>query len=855
MGAMTGGTNSRTGTTSTHVYTGIQIQTSTQSLPIPILWGTNRLAPNIINYINFRHQDASKGKGGKSGNQTYFADVQLALCEGASAGYTTVMGKAWDGQAHIEFVNTGFGLYPGTATQGIWPNAAHAGQNLNYAYTVVLAQGGLALGPSASIPSYNFEVLSTFQNHNVNNAGSDANFGDIIPDFLTNPRYGVGFDSTLLSGFDTLTTYHLAQGIFVSPLLKDPEQVTATLQRWATIGNFWIFWSGTQLKVVCLGDGAITANGVTYTPNTTPVYNLGPDDFRSGSASSNTGEPPVTVTRKDPADCYNIVQLDAAIRGHNYETSPYMWQDQASIDAVGVQSPNIVSSTEICNVNTAATVAALIGLRQLYIRNTYKFKLLPNFILLEPGDIVTLTEPHIGLFQTPVRLLEVSEDDKGVLDFTAEEFPGNVGSAYIQSTEPWSGAPPYDPNVAPGSVNTPAFVQPDTSLTSGLSEIWIATSGGQYFGGCAIYLSFDGLNYNELGQNAHSSYQGTLTASTPAATGLDNTNPLAVDLTECDGVLPATATTADADAYRTLILVENELMAYGRVTPTGTYTSNLTYLRRGLYGTTPQSHSVGAAFSRIDQTSIFAYTLPAAYLGATLHFKFPTVNVFGNSAQALSDCTDYTFTPPVPPPPTVPPPVNGPTIRYAAATYDSTLTTLTGVTVAWTPAAGVPTPAAYAVHLLDTYGAPTTAGSSGFTTTLYVPFSASSSKYPFTSATVTSANFVGVASNPSTSATVFTPQPPTGLSVNFSTGPSGHTITALFTAPTPTPDRVNIRWANSGSTPYGTFTFTGPFFTDIGFTPTLVEANSGGYGFFSVQSDYGGALSTWSAPVAYGGTP
>jgi len=632
-------------TTSTPVYTGIQVQTSSQSLPIPIIWGQNRLAPNLIDYFGFYSQPADKGKGGKQSDNDYFAAVALALCEGATAGYTISINQVWNGQSLEAFSATGFGLYPGTEHQAEWSSAFAVGHTVTYSYTAYLANGNLALGESATVPAFNFEVKSTFSGYHTGSggAGTDANFGDIIPDFLTNPRYGVGFNADLLDGFSTLTTYHLAQGIFVSPYLKDQEQVTSVLQRWATLGNFWIFWSGTALKCVCLGDSTLTANGVTYTPNTTPIYDLGPDDFVVADKNANKNDPPITVTRKDPADCYNIVQLDCAIRGNHYETTPYIWQDQASIDAVGIQSPNVVSATEVANGGTAAVLVSLIGLRQLYIRNTYKCKLLPTFILLEPGDIVSLTEPNIGLSTVPVRVLTVDEDDKGILAFTAEEFPGTLGTAVIQEFEPWAGSAPFDTGVSGGSVNPPAFVTPPTVLTQGLNQIWVATSGGAEYGGCGIFVSFDDINYTQIGENGSKSLQGTLTAALALATGLDEANTLEIDLTESTGVIPATATDADAAAYRTLCLVDEELLAYGSVTPTGDYTANLTYLERGLYGTSPASHSPGAPFARIDQTVVFAYNVPTTYAGQTIYFKFPTVNVFGNAAQTLDECTAYSY--------------------------------------------------------------------------------------------------------------------------------------------------------------------------------------------------------------------
>ncbi len=40
--------------TTTPDYTGLQIQTAVNTLPIPILWGTSKLAPNVIWYNDFQ---------------------------------------------------------------------------------------------------------------------------------------------------------------------------------------------------------------------------------------------------------------------------------------------------------------------------------------------------------------------------------------------------------------------------------------------------------------------------------------------------------------------------------------------------------------------------------------------------------------------------------------------------------------------------------------------------------------------------------------------------------------------------------------------------------------------------------
>lgn len=87
----------------------------------------------------------------------------------------------------------------------------------------------------------------------------------------------------------------------------------------------------------------------------------------------------------------------------------------------------------------------------------------------------------------------------------------------------------------------------------------------------------------------------------------------------------------------------NELLAYATATLTGTNAYNLTYLYRGLYGTTPAAHANGALFTRVD-SAIFQYNLPAAFIGVPLYLKFQSFNIFGLSVEDLSECAVYPYT-------------------------------------------------------------------------------------------------------------------------------------------------------------------------------------------------------------------
>ncbi len=116
-----------------------------------------------------------------------------------------------------------------------------------------------------------------------------------------------------------------------------------------------------------------------------------------------------------------------------------------------------------------------------------------------------------------------------------------------------------------------------------------------------------------------------------------------MDLGESGGVL-LSGSAADAASATTLCIVDSELVSYQTATLTSAHKYSLTTLYRGLYGTASASHSSSAPFARLD-AAIFAYDLPAQYVGRTLTIKLQSYNVFGGGVEALSDCTAYAYTP------------------------------------------------------------------------------------------------------------------------------------------------------------------------------------------------------------------
>jgi hypothetical protein len=98
--------------------------------------------------------------------------------------------------------------------------------------------------------------------------------------------------------------------------------------------------------------------------------------------------------------------------------------DQAMIDLYGLRTEPPIQAHGVTNPTSAAVAAQLLLQRRLDLRNTVKCRLGWKYALLEPMDIVLLTDTALGLAQAPYRITQIDEDDEGALTVTAEEIPG-----------------------------------------------------------------------------------------------------------------------------------------------------------------------------------------------------------------------------------------------------------------------------------------------------------------------------------------------------------------------------------------------------------------------------------------------
>ena len=405
-------------------------------------------------------------------------------------------------------------------------------------------------------------------------------------------------------------------------------------------------WSGGQLKVLPYCDGSVSGNSFSYAANLTPIYSFTDDDFIQDSS-----DPPVKLTRKPLSETFNHVKVEYLDRTNSYQTSIAEATDLGDIAVNGERVMDTVSLHGICVLATARTAAQLLLQASLYERNTYTFRVRADYWLLEPMDYIAITDSGLGLAGQVCRITKVTDDDLDVIEIEAMEVPGTVRTTPQYN---WQAVQGYNANfaVSPGSVQAPVFIEAASTLVAadGGRELWIGVcgpSGSASWGGCQVYMSFDGTTYNLIGTVSSPAKYGALNGSITAVADPDTTTTMGVTLNNTLSVLDS-GTVADADNDRILVAVGSgatlEFMSYETATLVTAGQYNITYLRRGQFGTTSQAHSSSAQFVRLDG-SMLALPLDPGWIGQTLHFKFCSFNLYGRAFEQISGVTDYTYTP------------------------------------------------------------------------------------------------------------------------------------------------------------------------------------------------------------------
>lgn len=551
--------------------------------------------------------------------------------------------------------------------------------SLGYSGTAVLASKSLSLGTSNAMKNFSIE----FNGLLTNGTAGDVNPALILVDMLTNTQYGMGFpasavnalygpDGTTATG---LQTYCAQAGILLSPIFDEQKSALEHIDWILDACNAECIWSQGRLNIYPVGD----ANIGSYTAYTVAQYSLNEDNMLASD-----GKDMIEFTRISAQETYNccpieFVDSQTPDQNSQYQISTVQDFEQPDVDASGgiVRKKGAKSLKCITKQAIAQVLSRMMAQRSVYVRNSYKFKLPQQFCLLEPFDLLQISDSTVGLVNQVVRILSIEEDEHGEFDVDAEDAAIGRASSVAYGTGSAQGGG-HVVNTVPFPPSTPIFYMPPLPATGAgrppggfgvggwtgpypvhnskpvgpqaiTPEIWVSVaSNGKDWGGAQVYMSFDGTNYTYQGDIGAATTGVIASSGFPAGSPLDTTNSLIVSVASSNGTIsPVQA--ADRDAFSSMALVDTgaaaELIAYQGSTLSGTNQYTLTNHRRGLYGTPVGSHAVGAQFTIIDQ-NVLKIPIDSSRVAAgnVVYFKLASYNLARTQSMALSLCPVFTYT-------------------------------------------------------------------------------------------------------------------------------------------------------------------------------------------------------------------
>src|SRR5690242_1418095 len=418
----------------------LRYNSSQAGSPVHLVYGTTRVTVNLLEFWGFTGSAGGKGgkglgnSGGKKGsNQQFSVNVAFGLCQGPVSftdGAAAPL-RIWaNGGVATGLGAVGLNGYAGNDGPAADPVFASSDTNtpvVAYSGTAYVTGTPLQLGSSPALPNLSCEVYGIMAGTAGPNFPHDARPDDIATDLLTNPRYGAGFPAINLDTSGSLADWGLycqAAQLAMSLLLDKQQPAARWLEEIALLTGSAVVWSGNTLKIIPYGDQPLSANGASWSPNLAWQYSLGDGDFLRWSEDGGAGvTDPVLLTRSDAAQATNWLSLEYMDAANGYNPQIVAAFDQGLIDQYGLRSEPPVQAHEFTNPASAAIAAQLLLQRHAYIRNSYKFKLGWRYALLEPMDIVLLTDATLGLVDKAVRITAIEEDDNGELTITADEIP------------------------------------------------------------------------------------------------------------------------------------------------------------------------------------------------------------------------------------------------------------------------------------------------------------------------------------------------------------------------------------------------------------------------------------------------
>jgi hypothetical protein len=420
--------------------------------PVPLLWGTDRFRATAIYAGAIRYSDGNywvrvrdDSTGAWGLERTDTVPAVLAICEAAATGSISIV-KAWrEGVQAATPADVLVGWQADNPTASEWALTATpsspaflTGSAIGSAWQGITQFRAQYLAmPGRKIPPIEFEATC------LATSGNDAAAASVVLELLTHGTRGLGITDAVdvLTGTDGNTasgysTYCSNAGFVVSRAVTEQTPTKELLQGILDATNSTIVRSGDRLKVVPLCEDTVGF----YVPASTGVT------IDDNELLHETGRDTVTVEMKPDERVYNCFPVTIRDRLYDYRENTFEYIEPAHAAEHGVRRAPRRYMPWIKTAAHALKISAILARRSISIRRTFRFRLSPRWIALEPGDLIALTHAKLGLVAEPVRIVAIEEDSSGRRELWCDEWPAGLSAIQDLTPETQDGLLSVAPN-------------------------------------------------------------------------------------------------------------------------------------------------------------------------------------------------------------------------------------------------------------------------------------------------------------------------------------------------------------------------------------------------------------------------
>lgn len=426
------------------------------------------------------------------------------------------------------------------------------------------------------------------------------------------------------------------------------DSITSQVGAWDHIAaimasaNCDAVWSDGRLEFVPHEVLSLAGGGETWTPQpgrASPAYSLSASDFLA----------PLQPSRRAVSDEKSILPISFSDRSQNYRTNTLDLMDSGATEYRGAKKASTVDCPWITRKSVAGTSAWLRLRKNTISRTTWEGRLPWRFQRLQAMDLVSITEPRLGLSAEICRVRRLTRHSDCSLTVVLE----SAGSDYSVPTSPILDDADVTTPIwfAPSILDASVAVVPVEYTGQALPGVLFAVAGVPEWQGSDIWVRWviDGVpdEWTLVGEVLETTPMGYLTEEMGSLSPRPDLRPHAglmpgaqddwageFGLVKLD--LPSPSAAYSTGIPPALAKIGNEFAAHFE-RANGVWVHRAKTLRRGLWGSVAEPHAPGT------RVVVFRAGTPTWIVTGrgTLEVRFPSKATRGSAAEPLEATRSY----------------------------------------------------------------------------------------------------------------------------------------------------------------------------------------------------------------------